>query len=669
MKKSVYKQYFNYLFSHKIFLIVVLFQVILITSSTVFFTNCEYTGFQLLYLFSRWNYLFCVLLSVMAFYLFIAAIKAQCSEAVDAISNVRFTWQKGLYKVFAVVWMLMHVIWIGMIVYCSIKNDGTNYFLSYFPKAYLINIVLPQIIFIEMAYVCSCVYEKNKIVSLSILTMFYIMTSSLLERLIWREQPGGLPIDQVVKKIRWLFSILYQNAIWSPDTQYGLQTEKVRVYLTAFWLLFLIGIGGWVRSKKRIMSKICVMLSLFLLILSYSPSSLYRLNESWDGIFKDLTYYSKENILYHQNQYPEYQFTKYDLEIDISGRLLVTGKLTLHSSQPRREYVFTLYHGYQIQNLVVNDLEVEYKHEEDKVTMVLEKPTENADVLIVYKGEAGKFYSNSEGIMLPGYFPWYPMAGEKQVFVQYSGYNGGNGYNPYNRIIPAEFILEINSDCAYITNLEKVEGNTYSGICDSLTLIGGNISLTSENKIKNYLPLELCQTNEAEYLSDLNKQWERTLNELENVFGIDVSELSAKEIILASKDIGRNFSNSFFVEFQDYILTSDLYMDSGTYINYLLYRQEKESEIGDLLCRVLLTNENKSADAIVEEMIVVGGNNSQVIEDLEGYEHQSMVTENLLRIREKIGSERLLKEIIIYLLNKPMMSDELFWETLGNSFQ
>lgn len=47
-----------------------------------------------------------------------------------------------------------------------------------------------------------------------------------------------------------LFHIFYQNAEWSTDVQYGLQTETSRLELEIGWILLVASIGAF-RMKKR----------------------------------------------------------------------------------------------------------------------------------------------------------------------------------------------------------------------------------------------------------------------------------------------------------------------------------------------------------------------------------------------------------------------------------
>ena len=113
--------------------------------------------------------------------------------------------------------------------------------------------------------------------------------------MIWREKPNGFPIDKIVEKIKGLFAIFYQNYVWSPDTQYELQTENVRLYLQLFWILLIFAFLIWIYQQnngwKKIISPICFGAAVIMGVMAHEPASVYRLDESWNGIYADFIYY------------------------------------------------------------------------------------------------------------------------------------------------------------------------------------------------------------------------------------------------------------------------------------------------------------------------------------------------------------------------------------------
>lgn len=430
MKRS-YKFYAYYCWTNKIFFIFAVLQMFLLIACLSFFTSLHFTGFRLLYLLSRWNFFFSAAFSVVMYYFFAAAVNDRCAETINAICKDACSWQKGAGQICLFIFAADQLILAAGLIFCSLKNDGTHYFLSVFPKMYLINILIPQLTFIGIVYIASCISEKNRIAANSFLVFMLIMMSPLLERFIWRQKPKGIPIDRIMKKIRWIFSIFYQNASWSPDTQYGLQTEDPRLELQLFWIFGIAAVLFWIYRKesrrKKAAACLCGGTAFILVVFSYLPSSMYRLDESWDGIFEDMAYYSDEEngIPAPSAKEPDLKIEAYDLTVDIGSRLKVDGELLVSSEKPKDEFILTLYHGYQVKEITSEKMEIAYERQEDRIILKFPEAVDQCAFRIVYEGSSGKYYSNSQAIMLPGYFPWYPMAGDRQIFVQYPNYTGG----------------------------------------------------------------------------------------------------------------------------------------------------------------------------------------------------------------------------------------------------
>ena len=600
-----------------------------------------------------------------------SAISARCAETIDVLSKNKYSWQKGISYVWLSVSTGYHLVVVTGLIFCSLKNDGTDYFLFYLPKAYMMNILIPQLILIGIAYVASCILEKSKIFASSFMATILIFTSPFFERLIWREKPKGFPIDLITGKIRWMFSVFYQNAGWAPDTLYGLQTEDTRLYLQLFWILLITAFLLWFycmeSSLKKKLSFVCTLASVILVGLSFLPASIYRMDESWNGIFADFLYYEGNKTIQPQANGMDYKISEYMMDIQLKRNLKVKGEFKLESEDPDNQFILTLYHGYEVGNIRSEDTELTYERSGDKIILNFPEKITRCNFEIEYEGMSGKYYSNSQAVMLPGYFPWYPMAGERQVFVEYPYYNGGNGYNPYNRIPVANFTLKISSKCNFVTNLKKKAENLYEGKSDGVSMVGGNITRTEHGSFLNYLPLELNGIGEEQYLKELNHNWQQILMEIENVFGIDSGELQNKKLIMASKDLGRNFSNNYFVEFDDYILFLGDYLNSPIYINYLLHQAGKKSKIGDLLATAVLLADTISADDILDEMFSEETEYQQLLDEM-GEEDSSTVISGCLReLKQRLGSETLLKHIIRYLLNQDMKNDEDFLHFIEKS--
>ena len=242
-----------------------------------------------------------------------------------------------------------------------------------------------------------------------------------------------------------------------------------------------------------------------------------------------------------------------------------------------------------------------------------------------------------------------------------------------------EYFKTAPGDCAvsgavfeieFVTNLPKKSGNEFAGTSDGISIIGGNIiKNNNESVVLNYLPLELSNIDGDEYLEKITREWEQLLKETESVFGLDIHDLKAKRIIIASKDLGRNFSNNNFIEFNDYVLVSPDYLNSQTYMSYRLHESGKDSKIGDLFSHALLRSDVIEADEIVKIMMTIEEERQQMLEDLEGVQKEQLVSRQLKEIEQQIGDENLIKEIVQYLLYSELRSDEEFVEYIYENYQ
>ena len=99
-----------------------------------FFCSLDFTGFRLLYLFSRWNFYLSVLFAVFAYIIFTEAISANCEEVIDSITKRKSSWQRGIGSIYLIVILIYHLTLIIGIIFTSIQNDGTRYLFEIFPR-------------------------------------------------------------------------------------------------------------------------------------------------------------------------------------------------------------------------------------------------------------------------------------------------------------------------------------------------------------------------------------------------------------------------------------------------------------------------------------------------------------------------------------------------------
>lgn len=615
----------------------------------ILFIEAGMSGFELLQMVARFNYYACFFLVCVSYYYISAADRNAVREASE-VGGCRAIYEKNAFACMFVQTLIWNLGMCILLVLCCLKNDGTNYFLTWFPENYLYNIFIPQIICLLFTFlVCA---SWNSQIWFFVEFLFLFLISPLAENIIWPEKPA-IPIDLIWQKLSWPFRILYQNGEWSPDYQNDLQLEPVRIYVLLFWLTFLIGMTIIYVWRKRKIGTVVAAVSVFLLILSYQPASLYRLNSSWNGQNIDRVELNQSNEMTVSNEEEvDFTVTDYDLELSMKSELEVKGRLVLQAPLESQQFCMTLYRGYSVKKVEseTEGVMVTFEQQKDDLILKTSKPVRQLTVLIQYKGHHNKFYSNARAAMLPGWFPWYPMAGRRQIMLKYQIY----GYNCYNRIESAH--IRIKTNYPVITNLSEKEMNCYEGESDSITVLGGNMKRTEDERIINYFPLNLYSDSENNYDAFLEREkqaYTKALNVLKR-YGIDTAGLEQKKILFASEDMGRNFENNEVAVFDQYILATPLYINANRLFCNMIWqdvKNQEKREASDLIFPFVF---NAFWEEEPEEILTEWSNSvarregNLTVEDRERF---------YKLIREK-NSERFVREIVQYSLNPEKFAND-----------
>lgn len=287
-----------------------------------------------------------------------------------------------------------------------------------------------------------------------------------------------------------LFSVCAPDLNWVTDAVYGVPMEGYRWDKAIFWLsvlgigcVCLLSVKQGKRTGRRILCAAFAAVALCSM-WNYGQSG----NDSY--LLKDDSYAARTSktfdadwYYYHYNEdavireeEAAFQVESYALDFSVRRRLKATATLTLSGSPENGTYYFTLYHGYVVTGVTDqegNDLP--YTRAGD----YLEVTCEPVDSMVIsYEGTGGKYYSNSQGIALPGYFAYYPMAGCLALWESSSSSMKVNtGFE--NK----EFTVTVDSDLNVVSNLNETGDHTFSGTAQTVTLIGGLVEERELNGI------------------------------------------------------------------------------------------------------------------------------------------------------------------------------------------
>lgn len=267
------------------------------------------------------------------------------------------------------------------------------------------------------------------------------------------------------------FFSVFDTASRAADMSgYGYPASIDRVELMLAWafacvavILFRALSGGLL--KKVFSAVVCCALCVGFAVCSQLPASRIVAN-NYDpkySMIEPQVFYSLDG--YSQKEEKAlFSVEKYELDIKVGRELNVTARLTV--DVPTLEsYKLTLCHNYRVLSVCgSNGDELPFTQDGDYIEIT--NPKKSVDCLVIsYKGSSPQYYSNSNGVNLPGYFAYYPHAGYHKLF--------GNDYSRMFLEKPVRFDVSINSSKEFFCNLDEVEKNHFVGTADSLTLLNG----------------------------------------------------------------------------------------------------------------------------------------------------------------------------------------------------
>lgn len=326
-------------------------------------------------------------------------------------------------------------------------------------------------------------------IAYAVILLVVMMSSGIFSSLFSGRTIFNVPVAGVFD---W-FALFVPNSDWFADEVYGIPMEYRHWVLAAFWFFVLSGIILMRYAKRgattiRCITGAVILASLACCICFVCHSSDYMM-------IKDAR---PEGLLFGEENYrvshaevdvmsASFSVERYVMNITAENKLAVSAEITV--SEEAKTYGFTLHHGYKVQSVKNKDgKEISFERFGDYID-IAPKDGETT-FLISYEGNGGKYYANRQGICLPGYFAWYPMAGHLKVW-DYEN----NNYYVNTEFAEAYFEIKVSSQIPVFSNLNQDRDNTFCGKSDTVTLYAGMIEAASKNGL-SYIgsPMKLQRT-------------------------------------------------------------------------------------------------------------------------------------------------------------------------------
>ena len=396
-------------------------------------------------------------------------------------------------------------------------------------------------------------------------------------------------------RVKDFFTLVPFNLVVNaePDSAYGIPMELARWAVAAFWVAIPMGcMAVWANRGRRRHRKQNLMLSLVaaVAVLSVACLAIDHTDARWDwrpsgAKVGDGMYYSTQKPALGQPA--DFSIRRYDMELSFFRGLHAKVKVTLEERTEEENYNFTLYHQYKVKRILLDDgTPVQFTQEGDCVSIPTKEIGSSPTLTFEYAGYSPWYYSNLQGIRLPGYFPYYPMEGKQAVWNEVS-----NSYVCIRESTSKDFNVRIDSLIPVYSNLSR-DGGSFSGHSEGLSLFGGLLN-EGENVIKPIsFPSMLLEDIAPANLEAVDKKLAKT----EAVFGNQVAfpTLANKPVFITSgvTDVLAVLNDHVITSrpFPDilYLVAVDLYIPSapqtnvvkGALTQYLENRQRLNQEDG-----------------------------------------------------------------------------------------
>lgn len=308
---------------------------------------------------------------------------------------------------------------------------------------------------------------KKRIIAYAIMILVVYLVSPYPERIADAQCVAGNYTRSIYPIIECFNIMPLTNTGFDTIAGYGEPLEVPRISLILFWIACFCLLICLSEKCKKWKITFCSIAAIILFYGYAAPASVVNMNGNPDHTMAhDQYYYEASSETKTKNKKANYHITSYNMDLKI-GRLL-KAKVTMEVSKSLKQYPMTLYHGYRINRICDqsgNDLD--YVQKGDYITINNQWGKEIKKISVEYKGYSAAYYSNHQGIYLPGDFAYYlregyiPLHDDEQMAMSSCFVRKDT-----------KFKVKLDYGKKVYTNLPETKG-VYEGKCDGFTIFSG----------------------------------------------------------------------------------------------------------------------------------------------------------------------------------------------------
>lgn len=384
------------------------------------------------------------------------------NSSCDECINATYGGEKGVYRYQSAILLILSTIFCLSFFVCHIVcclSGGiheTEVFL-HIALCIFLNFFLLSVIAVLFSYITAKFFKRLSAYLLMILFVF--ITIAIFKPLF---------VNTSLYPLADFFD-LYLYLGFMPNHSFGFSLLPYRWAKILFWIFLLSVIiflfeRNYDKRSSYLKAGICAIFCFVSVIVYCQPVSKVDMSEHYQ--LQEMTYYQEHP---QKEQKANFKIKSYDMKLNI--RQILKADVTIEiESQPLDEYIFTLYHGYNIQTITERNGN-ELLFEQDGDYLIIKNPQMKKldEINIKYNGFNSTFYSNMQGIYLSGAFPYYPKAGFNRMYTIDT-----QSYIPVLDDGNVKFTVSFsgNSDKIF-SNLEKLSDGTFSGQSNGASIVKG----------------------------------------------------------------------------------------------------------------------------------------------------------------------------------------------------
>lgn len=411
--------------------------------------------------------------------------KSNMDECLKAMKNGFFKWSTAELKCMLI--PISAFAGVALCIHLIVFFTGETAFFSYLPRL-LADLLLNYFLLPLTGAVFGLFFANftNRLIAYLLLVLITLLGSPLITGI------DAMIYDITKIDLSYffrLFEFFEPDLTWRSIYAWGNSLVPQRWCILLFWI-FLLGTVMFYKTSaqkkpvKLLRSAAALVLAAVCLFTAVLPGSKVLLdsdNMAESASMADSTYYYEHPDGKKAKREVQFQISEYTADLRVFTKL--HAKVTMKIDTPDlEEYTFTLYHGYKIKSAKdQNGNALQFKQEEDHFTVA---PNGNTtEITVKYIGFSPVFYSNAQGIFLPGYFAYLPQSGLRPL---YDKANLGFYRCEYNE--NTVFNIKINSLQKVYSNLEETGRNTFSGTGYPSFFMGAYAEYTTKQGIRVIYP-------------------------------------------------------------------------------------------------------------------------------------------------------------------------------------